>query len=277
MSNEKPAKTGSKALSLNDRASDGGLVRFVTGVEASRTIFTRDINDDGVITVTTDTDDPALWKLARKGDTDYWTHQYWNDDEGRRMWTADIVARMLEEGLIAVDEYGPGIGMDAAITAMPSHEEDSAKYGSHAVTATIARIRGLRLIQELVPNTFDDAAMYGLFNRNNPDTDAARGELLVKTRGHVYSQFDRPPWRNGPPWTETDEHGYATGDTGNKVFVGEKGDLLWRALTEQDRHGGHRSKRSGRTKHWTLKKCSPLRRCTTPRHADSSQPDCSTV
>ena len=54
----------------------------------------------------------------------------------------------------------------------------------------------------------------------------------------LYQRLPRPPWEpDGVPWGPQPVAGHATTINGDDSFVGEHGDLLWRALTETDHNG----------------------------------------
>ena len=77
---EKPA-VSSAPLSLNDDGTDTCEVYF----NDLLTVFTRSINEDGFVEVATNTDDPVLWKLAVKGNDDYWSHSH-HKVNNQQMW-----------------------------------------------------------------------------------------------------------------------------------------------------------------------------------------------
>ena len=121
------------------------------------TTFTRTVNDDGSVSVTTDCEPADMMLLARKGDADYWTGATWsNDNESRRIWAADITARMLEEGLVATGYTNTGVasGIRAtmfAASSSPAEKLFGGEPGPDSLTVVVAHIRGLRLIQSMAP------------------------------------------------------------------------------------------------------------------------------
>ena len=122
------------------------------------TVFTRTVTTDDagneVVTVTTNCDPPDMTLLARKGDFDYWATDNWhNHVNDRQIWSADITARMLEEGLVATgyeqEHEGVAVAMHAATipgasTATVPGMYESWVHGPHVLTADIAQIRGMR-------------------------------------------------------------------------------------------------------------------------------------
>ena len=140
----------------------------------AQTTFTRTV-EDGVVTVTTNCDDPTLMLLARKGDGDYWldgvgwawhdTHKaLWPSQRGeRRRWCADIARRMLEEGLVATDNES---GTQAAMNAAGSQKRmvkpvSNSTDTSHVLTAVVAQMRGLRLIESMSPSISHRETTFG--------------------------------------------------------------------------------------------------------------------
>ena len=96
------------------RSSEHGV--FIAG---ERVVFT--VTGAGTaVTVSTDCDVPSLVLLARKGNPEYWNGDIWfNHTKDRRVWSADIVHRMLEEGHVATGTLGDGgtgpqVAVDAA-------------------------------------------------------------------------------------------------------------------------------------------------------------------
>ena len=53
----------------------------------------------------------------------------------------------------------------------------------------------------------------------------------------AYMRLLRPPWEDSVPWGAQPVAGHATTDHNETMFVGENGDLLWRALTEPELSG----------------------------------------
>ena len=205
----------------------------------AQTVFTRTVADDGTVTVETDTDDPTLLLLARKGDADYWSGETWWTDSGTcRVWAADITARMIEEGLVATgyddDDMALREVMDAASSGAPSADPTAPRWAVNrrwVITVIIAQIRGLKLLQSMRPNR----ALSTRFGGYRIPVDVplllyARFDDLIS----LYRTLPDPPWNNA---VFNAEDGYATDSHGDKVFVGEQGDLVWRALTEQDNDG----------------------------------------
>ena len=205
-----------------------------------RTTFTRSVEDE-TVSVTTDCEPPDMMLLARKGDADYWSGNTWvKHHRDRRLWSADITRQMLQEGLIATKTSD---GIQAAMTAAsspaiaqvwaPGHDCPSGQDTMHVLTVAVAQIRGLRLIQAMAPGN-DWNIKFGGHTLRFVD------RLLID-RFHnavgVYKKLPRPPWDDGVPWGPQTVAGHATGDNGEDIFVGEHGDLLWRALTETDHYG----------------------------------------
>ena len=191
-----------------------------------QTTFTRRITADGTVTVTVDCDDPAILLLARKGDVGYWSGDIWKyRHKDRRVWSAEIVRRMLEEGLVAWDGTEP----DAVRTTMRAVAGPTkTSTGTHALTKAVAQIRGLRLIQSMVAGHEQD--WYTKIGRH-PVPSGTGAVLLNRFEDavRVYKLLPHPPWE--------DPSGYETDLNGGDCFVGEHGDLLWRVLTETDHHG----------------------------------------
>ena len=188
-----------------------------------KTTFTRTVTDDGTVTVTTDCDDPAVLLLARKGDREYWSGDKWKyGHKDRRIWSAGIVRRMVEEGLVAWDSEEDAVR--ATMRAVAGLTKTST--GTHALTKAVAQIRGLRLIQSMTP----DEGWSTTFGRYPVPSET--GTLLLnrfEDAVRVYKLLPHPPWE--------DPSGYETDVNGGDCFVGEHGDLLWRVLTEPDHHG----------------------------------------
>ena len=189
------------------------------------TVFTRSVDDDGVVTVTVDCDDPTMVLLARKGDREYWSGGWRTSYRDRRIWAADITARMLEEGLVAT---WWGDALDGVTEAMSATTDPTQQQtGLNALTGTVAQIRGLRLRQSMTDTTPE-----------HPTNYLSRYSAEVLT---VYQQLPQPPWDETTPlggqWGPQPIAGHATNRDGDDVFVGEHNDLLWRALTESDHYG----------------------------------------
>ena len=214
------------------------------------TTFTRVVAEDGVVTVTTDCDDPTMMMLARKGDGDYWSGDTWvKNRKERRMWAAEITRRMLEEGLISTGLHRTG-GVSATRAAMSAASTTGNRDrlapagmkwdgGPDALTAVVAQIRGLRLIQSMAPAEGWETKLGGhtipLF------TQSLLSDCFT-TVDRTYRLLRRPPWDDDVEWGPQLVAGHATNRGGDgavaiRVFVGEQGDLVWRALTETDNYG----------------------------------------
>ena len=203
------------------------------------TTFTRRVNPDGTVTVTTDCDPPDMMLLTRKGNADYWTGNTWvKHHRDRRLWTADITRRMLQEGHVADDTAA----IHAAMSAASSPRNLPTRYGyrrvgPHALTTAVAQIRGLRLIESMAPSDGWETKLGGWYIPNNSDLLLSACFDIVFD---VYGSLPRPPWDDTTPprvpWGARHD-GYATTSDGTNMFVGEQGDLLWRALTETDNNG----------------------------------------
>ena len=214
-----------------------------------QTKFTRtagtDTNDNPVVSVTTNCDDPALVLLARKNNGDYWSGNTWFEHRSdRRVWAADLACRMLEEGFVAT---GGGAGSNAirvAMSAAASPQDrivrnvDGDRFGPYTLTGVIAQIRGLRLIQSMAPPAGWRTKLGGC------DIPTNTRKLLTKCLMDtlvMYNSLPRPPWDitdpPHPPWGPQPTAGHATSHAGHPVFVGEHSDLVWRALTETDHYG----------------------------------------
>ena len=206
----------------------------------SSTTFRRvvETDDAGNTTgsVTTGRDDTVLMLLNRKGDIDYWVEGWVDNRQERHAWCAEIARQMLQDGHIATyrGRYGPGVEKAMAAAGTPGADRVDPD-GLHLLTMSLAKIRGLRLLQSMLPpgwsTVLDGYSTYG-------DT-----ELLRDCYGDAqlaYRTLPQPPWENttlsGVPWGSQDPAGHAQTASG-EVFVGEHSDLLWRVLTEPDRHG----------------------------------------
>ena len=200
------------------------------------TTFARTVgtNDDGsvVVTVTSDCDPPDMRLLARKGDIGYWSGVMYSDEhrEDRQAWFADIACRMLEEGLVATADSDNDEGIKMVMRGIVSIGgiAPTAKRTPHVLTAVVAQIRGLRLLQSITDTplpSFDLRSDVNSFLRERFD------DVLA-----VYKHLPKPPWNDtkpaGVPWGSQPIAGHATIDDGKAMFVGENSDLLWRALTE---------------------------------------------
>ena len=209
------------------------------------TVFTRTVETnsagDAVVTVATDCDPADMLLLARKGDDNYWSGDNWvNNREDRRIWSADICRRMLEEGLVAPDDDATTYhqptnkGAYHAMQAASNPVRGGWETSPHVLTGVVAQIRGLRLLQSMM---------------SNPETGFVFGgtgipvglDGLLRARfnnvSREYHLLSPPPWDNSAPWGSQQVGGYVTNHGGQDVFVGENRDLIWRALTETDHHG----------------------------------------
>ena len=110
----------------------------------TQTIFTRRVNPDGTVTVTTDCDPPDMMLLTRKGNADYWSGNTWvKHHRDRRLWAADIARRMLEEGHVADDTAAIHAAMSSASSTRYLNTSDRYdRVVPHALTAAVAQIRG---------------------------------------------------------------------------------------------------------------------------------------
>ena len=207
----------------------------------AQTTFTRTVEtgDDGteVASVTTDCDDPSVLLLARKDDAGYWSGDTWAEHfDDRRLWSAEICRQMLEEGLVSTGRCGGTTGIREAMLNAGSPNRLDGHVWAHVLTGVVAQIRGLRLIQSAAPDQAQNTTFGGaqLPNRSRLFNDCF-GTVL-----RVYRVLPQPPWypTDAPtPWGPQPEAGHATDTDGYDMFVGEHGDLLWRALTETDRTG----------------------------------------
>ena len=204
----------------------------------ARATFTRTVGDDGVVSITSDCDDPTMLLLARKGDPRYWNGDIWRKDhKTRRTWSADITVEMLRDGLVSTVDTVTGDGPQTAMTAVGDHRALPVD-GPHFLTGVVAQIRGVRLVQSMAPA---DGQKTTLGNYQIP-RDVPK---LLQTRlWDVFSVYDRlfqPPWTDtnppGVPWGFQVVAGAATNRDGRSVFIGEHSDLVWRALTETDHYG----------------------------------------
>ena len=213
------------------------------------TVFERTVetDDDGneVVTITSDCEPPELLLLARRGDREYWSDNWRyvttgekRHSEERRAWCADIVCRMLNEGSVAIKYGAHSDGLYTAMFAAGSPFSARETYTTHTLTAVVAQIRGLRLIQSMAPDTGWETR-FGGFN-----IPAETPEMLswrFRDVAEVYKLLPRPPWGDDPAQTASSPPnmaGYVTNTEGGDIFVGERSDLLWRALTETVPSGG---------------------------------------
>ena len=199
------------------------------------TTFTRTVNDDGTVTFTCDCDPPDMMLLARRGDEAYWYGDTWaNHNEDRRLWCADIAVNMLNEGYVADTASGGAEGIETVMTAAGSLHEDRWEL-PYKLTAVVAQIRGLRLIQSMAPKSTSWATELGGYDI--PKNTSALLMSCFNDTDFVYQTLlHRPPLGDGEDWGPQEVAGHATTNTA-AVFVGEHGDLLWRALAENDLHG----------------------------------------
>ena len=150
---------------------------------------------------------------------------------------------MLEEGFVATgyndDSAGDTCLRCWLLVALRYRRES----GEQTLTAVVAQIRGLRLLQSLAPDE-DWSTTFGGYQIPADDTQMLRD--CVINVADVYDRLTRrPPWGDGVPWEAQEIAGHAkirsglfdAGPGGQPMFVGENGDLLWRALTETDHYG----------------------------------------
>ena len=204
-----------------------------------RTVFTRTVDTDNehntVTSIESDRDDRTLILLARKGDPKYWNGNTWAKDHAtRRMWCADIAVQMLREGLVDTS-YGNGSdGIQTAMTQAAQQTKRSKKWDPHCLTGTVAQIRGLRLLQSMAPAEGWDTKLAGLM------LPWRTRDLLwecFSTARRVCEMLPQPPWGDAEPWGQQRTAGHTEHRSGNELFVGENGDLIWKALTETDYNG----------------------------------------
>ena len=249
-SKQAPDIPDSDTLSFNDTVVGVGAPcdwdKHTVKLWGLQTTFKRvaETDDAGnaAASVTMGCDPPDMLLLARKGDVDYWggprKPRWSQNNKDRRLWCADIARRMLQEGHVAT-RHGDGVdGIRAAMTAAGTSEqrERVITANPHLLTEAFAKIRGLRLLQSMLPSArstvLDGHSTYG-------DTELLRRSF---TSARVaYRELPQPPWENttlsGVPWGSQEPAGHATTHRGEDMFVGEHGDLLWRVLTETDQHG----------------------------------------
>ena len=177
--------------------------------------------------------------LATKGDAGYWSDdwsstsetQWFKSNKDCRLWCADITARMLEEGLVATNPDVEGIRAAMRSAGNPLKRREPTV---HTLTAAVAQIRGLRLVQSMAPA--NHALRFGGYQI----PDRVTGLLCDKFKeiACVYAWLPKPPWdETTPAWGPQEVAGHAVDVYGEDIFVGENGDLLWRALTETDHYG----------------------------------------
>ena len=201
-----------------------------------KTTFSRTVehsrDGEDVVVVTSDCDPPDLVLLAKKGDPKYWNGDTWSKDhKTRRVWCADIARQMLEAGLVATDNT---IGIRDVMLAAGSrtHRRNVAE---HTLSAAVAQIRGLRMLQSMAPTTGWVTSFGGCVL---PRMSFAVLQHLFDDVLEVYERLLQPPWEpDGVAWGPQPVAGHATTIDGAPMFVGEHSDLLWRALTETDGHG----------------------------------------
>ena len=215
-----------------------------------RTTFTRrvvtDTTGEQVAVIDTNCDPPDLVLLARKGDVDYLRDGWRDHPDEHRLWAAEITRQMLEEGLVATRYDGGMDGPHAAMTAAVNDDIDPERFGRHALTGVVAQIRGLRVLQSLAPSTGDVHTMFA--GRAIPISVQHLLNDCFENTLRTYRTLPQPPWTDtdppGTPWGAQLTAGYATNTSRDVVFVGEHGDLVWRALTETDLYGRSPLKKS---------------------------------
>ena len=247
----------------NGNEPDGAVVgppngwhQLAVNLWRKQIVFERKVNEDGAVTVTCDCDDPSMMMLARKNDAAYWSNNVWSKHlKDRRLWSADIACRMLTEGLVATGRgvYDRGI-QEAMEAASSPRNRRKHKNNVHTLTNAVAQIRGLRFVQSMMPAKHCYGTTLGGYNVPFNAAGLLNGWFNY-VRG-VYSRLPRPPWDDGVAWGPQETAGHATDVyTGEDVFVGEHSDLMWRALTETDRHWlvaveSHKNQRPGRVVAW---------------------------
>ena len=215
-------------------------------VWGTSTTFTRTVGTNtagnNVVSVNADCDPPGMLMLARKGDGSYWENNrdtgrdmYWTSDvHDRRIWAAGITCRMLEEGFVHVD--GTGVdGILAVMQAASTKKRLQTQGTPHVLGAVVAQLRGFRLIESMQPTTGGGTNFGGY---SIPDPMGIVPHDRFNDICDVYAKLQRPPWEDpAMPWGAQPVAGHATTINSEDCFVGEKGDLLWRALTETDLSG----------------------------------------
>ena len=205
---------------------------YIVELWGMSTTFTRTVDEAGTVTVTVDCDDPSVLLLAKKGDGEYWSFDNWREHKHEtRLWTAEITRRMLQEGFVATESSNHRADTEGIATAMVS--PISKHYAElvdqpHFLTSVVALLRGLALLQSMAGDL------------PGWSTELSGKEVPHNTPGlmldcffdvsEVYHRLTKPPWQDSAA-------GYATTNDGYDVFVGENGDLVWRALTETDHYG----------------------------------------
>ena len=193
--------------------------------DGTETTFTR--HPDG--SVTSNVDDPSLWMLAHKGDRTYWHEDRWRKNpDDLRAWSSELVAGMLQDGLVpVVDETNTQCVDGVSAVMHAATDQPQPLRGVYALCESVAKIRALRFVQSMMPQPgmpcwLDiggwriPAGTYGFLQERVHDVRS------------VFSTLPRNVWSTGGDGFVTDS------DT---VFVGPGGDLLWRALTETDFYG----------------------------------------
>ena len=237
----KPVPTINSDLGFGVDPPRCGWTERTVKILGSETTFTRTVSEDGSVSVSTDCDDPTMMLLARKGDAGYWSGNTWSKDHrSRRVWSAEICRRMLEEGLVATS-LSDGDPVRTAMLAASSPRSRTAGTGltsivPNALTIIVAQIRGLHLIESTAPADGWVTKLGGY------DIPVQRHGLLFdcyNTAASVYRWLPPPPWvdTNPPgevPWRRETIMGHTDVSCGYgpACFVGEHGDLVWRALTE---------------------------------------------
>ena len=209
-------------------------------VTFTRSVVTT-VSANQVVTITTDCDLPHMKLLAKKGDVHYWNGDKWNGDhQTRKLWCADITAQMLQEGLVdtAYPDVIGGVqsrcgGIHTAMDAA-SNNKYRPRGSVHVLTGAVAQLRGLRLLQSMAP---DDGWETKLGNHTVPTGIRELQRMCFVDAAQAYKKLPRPPWEDGVPWGPQYVAGLADANTGGTLFVGEHGDLLWKTLTETERHG----------------------------------------
>ena len=174
------------------------------------------------------------------------------DNKTRRIWAAGIAAEMLNEGFVGVGDGDAGDGIRTAMAAAASHTKrdpsywqpdvryrdgttstTKVSYGPHTLTGVVAQIRGLRLLQSMAP--VDGGSL--TFGGHQLRSGAER--ILLRCFEDAATMYEhlRRGFTQGPDWGPQTPTGYVTTGRREEVFVGEHGDLLWRAITETDLHG----------------------------------------
>ena len=207
--------------------------------------FTRSVNEDGVVSITSDCEPPDMMLLARKGDKQYWNGDAWRRDHKTRwLWRVDITLRMLREGLVSTAPLwlvDPGRAVDPVQTAMYAAGGD----GGVGLTAIVAHVRGLRLVQTMAPA---DGCKTKFDGYDIPREIRRMLTGCFDETYEVYKSLHQPPWDTttpeGVPWGPQRVAGHTRTRSGGNVFVGEHADLIWRALTEPE-HGGLSALKAG--------------------------------